>query len=156
MFSILRTLHTFHVIIPGRKAHSMGRVVLNVVFGNDKNFRLKKICFEAVNFKSAYHAIFGRPAFVKFMARPCYAYLKLKMPGPNGTITVSGDIDKVIECEKGNVIFAESAIATEDLEKLKLQVDPNDITMLKKPTLDLRDKFQATQETKRIALVEGD
>ena len=29
---------TFHGIVPRRKAHSMGRVVLDVVFGNDKNF----------------------------------------------------------------------------------------------------------------------
>ena len=50
---------TFHGIIPGTKAHSMGRVVLDVVFGNNKNFRLKKICFEVGNFKSAYHAIFS-------------------------------------------------------------------------------------------------
>ena len=28
--------------------------------------------------------------------------------------------------------------------------------MVKKPTLDPRDKFQATQETKHIALFEGD
>ena len=147
---------TFHGIIPGRKAHSMGHVVLDVVFGNDKNFRLEIFCFEVVNFKSTYHAIFGRPAFAKFMARPCYAYLKLKMPGPNGTITISGDVDKAIECEKGNAVFAESVITSEELERLKLQVDPNDTTMLKKPTLDARDKFQATQETKCIALVEGD
>ena len=50
---------TFHCIVPSRKAHSMGRVVLDVIFGNDRNFRLEKICFEVVNLKSAYHAIFG-------------------------------------------------------------------------------------------------
>ena len=109
-----------------------------------------------MNFKTAYHTILGRPAFTKFMAGPCDAYLKLKMPSPNGTITVSDDVDKAIECEKGNTVFAESVIASEELERLKLQVDPNDATMLKKPTLDPRDKFQAAQETKRIALVEGD
>ena len=53
-----------------------------------------------------------------------------------GTITISGDVDKAIECEKGNAVFAESVIASEELERLKLQVDPNDVTMLKKPTLD--------------------
>ena len=77
------------------------------------------------------------------------------MSGPNGTITISGDVDKAIECEKGNAVFAELVIASEELEQLKLQVGPNDVTMLKKPTLDPRDKFQASQETKRIALVEG-
>ena len=150
------SITTFHGIVPRRKAHSMGRVVLDVVFSNDKKFRLEKICFEVVNFKSAYHAIFSRPAFAKFMARPYYAYLKLKMPCPNGTITISGDVGKAIECETGNIVFAESIIASEELERLNLQVDPNDVTMLKKPTLDPRDKFQAALETKCIFLVEGD
>ena len=77
------------------------------------------------------------------MARPCYAYLKMKMPGHNGTITVHGDVDYAIECEKGNTVFAESVMATERLEQLKLKVDPNDMTIVKKPTLDARDKFQS-------------
>lgn len=154
--SLLTSNTTFHGIVPGRKARSMGGVVLDVVFGSKKNFRLEKICFEVVAFKSTYHAILGWPAFAKFMARPCYAYLKLKLPGPNGNITIDGDGDKAIECEKGNAVFAESVIATEELERLKLSVDPNDMTITKKPTIDAKDKFQAAQETKRFELVEGD
>src|SRR5664279_4210794 len=103
--SLLLTKTTFHGIVPGKKAYPLGRIVLDVAFGTDKNFRLEKICFKVVNFKSSYHVILGRPAFAKFMARTCYAYLKLKIPGPNGVITVSGDLDKVIECEKGNTVF---------------------------------------------------
>ena len=109
-----------------------------------------------MNFRSSYHATLGRPAFAKFMARPCYAYLKMKMPGHNGTITMHGDVDRAIECEKGNAVFAESVIAAEQLEQLKLQVDRNDMTIVKKLTLDARDKFQSAQDTKRIPLVEGD
>ena len=61
-------------------------------------------------FKCAYHAIFGRPAFAKFMARPCYIYNKLKMPGENGTITISGNFKKAKECERGMTVFAEAVI----------------------------------------------
>jgi hypothetical protein len=32
--------------------------------------------------------VLGRPCYAKFMAIPNYTYLKLKMPGPNGVITV--------------------------------------------------------------------
>ena len=32
------------------------------------------------------------------MARPSYVYLKLKMPGPKGVITVTGNWQKVEEC----------------------------------------------------------
>ena len=153
---LVPTITTFHGIVPGKKAYPLGKIALDVVFVTAKNFRLEKIWFEVVNFRSSYHAILGRPAFAKFMARPCYAYLKMKLPGPNGIITVHGDIDRAIECEKGNAVFAESVIATEQLEQLKLQVDPNDMTIVKKPTQDSRDKFQSAQETKRIPLVEGD
>jgi hypothetical protein len=47
--------------------------------------------FEVVKIKSRYHSLFGQPADARFMARPCYVYLKLKMPGPEGTIKVDGD-----------------------------------------------------------------
>jgi hypothetical protein len=32
--------------------------------------------------------VLGRPCYAKFMAVSNYTYLKLKMPGPNGVITV--------------------------------------------------------------------
>ena len=35
-----------------------------------------------------------RPAYAKFMAVPNYTYLKLKLPGPNGVITVSGSFEQ--------------------------------------------------------------
>ena len=41
-----------------------------------------------------YHAILGRSAYAMFMAVPNYTYLKLKMPGPNGVITVSGSFEQ--------------------------------------------------------------
>jgi hypothetical protein len=77
---------TFHGIVPGHMAHSMGRIVLDVAFGMMENFRWENICFELVNFKSPYHCILGRPAFAKFMACPCYTYNRLKILGLAGII----------------------------------------------------------------------
>ena len=42
-----------------------------------------------VGFYGTYHTILGRPYYVKFMAVPNYTYLTLKMPSPDGVITVS-------------------------------------------------------------------
>ena len=81
----------FHGIIPEKKAHSMGMITLTVVFGTPSNLQKEKITFEVVDFPSAYHALLGRPAYARFMAIPCYVYLKLKMPGLRGVITISGD-----------------------------------------------------------------
>ena len=61
----------FHGVVPGRQAQSLGQITLEVTFGKPENYRTEDISFEVVPFKSAYHAIFGRPAFAKFMARSC-------------------------------------------------------------------------------------
>ena len=88
----------FHGIVPGKKVESLGQIALDVVFGGEKNFRKEKLTFEVVDFHSAYHAILGRPAYAHFMARPCYVYLKLKIPGPKGVITVTSDRKIAEEC----------------------------------------------------------
>ena len=71
-----------------------------MVFGNATNFRKETLEFEVVDWKSQYHAILGRPAFTRFMAVPHYAYVKLKMPGPHGVITVSGSFIRSDRCDK--------------------------------------------------------
>ncbi|KAK1662350.1 hypothetical protein QYE76_050509 [Lolium multiflorum] len=66
----------------------------------NRQFQEGKVEFEVVNWESQYHAILGRPAYAKFMAVPHYAYLKLKMPGNNGTnITVYGSFSRSDNCD---------------------------------------------------------
>jgi hypothetical protein len=91
---------TFHGIVPGKAVYPLGKISLEVVFGNATNFRKEILDFEMVDWKSQYHAILGRPAFARFMAVPHYAYLKLKMPGPHGVITVSGSFVRSDRCDK--------------------------------------------------------
>ena len=57
---LIPTSTTFHGIIPGCKAYPIGRVVLEVAFGNETNFRKERVSFEVVNFKSPYHCVLGR------------------------------------------------------------------------------------------------
>ena len=52
-----------------------------------------------VGFQETYHAILGRPCYTKFMAVPNYTYLKLKMPGLGGVITVGTSFQRAYECE---------------------------------------------------------
>ena len=73
---------TFHGIVPGKSGQPIGRVSLEVAFGNTKNFCSEILSFEVVKFKSPYHGILGRPTYARFMARPCYIYRKLKMSSP--------------------------------------------------------------------------
>jgi hypothetical protein len=131
---------------------------LEVAFGSDVNFRCESLSFEVVKIKSPYHALFGRPAYAKFMARPCYIYLKLKMPGPRGTITVNGDREIALECEEGDVVYAETACAAEELKYYTINVDPADMTPLKKPTTEADPplKFKSAKDTKDIEFIPGD
>ena len=60
------------------------------------------LTFEIVDFLGAYHAILGRPCYAKFMASPSCTYLKLKMPGPHGVITIGGDLQQAHLYEREN------------------------------------------------------
>ena len=98
---------SLHGVIPGKKVESLGQITLDV----------EKLTFEVVDFQSAYHAILGRPAYARFMARPCYVYLKLKMPGPRGVITVTGNRQKAEEClQKGSKI-ADAQMAAVEMQE---------------------------------------
>ena len=41
---------SFHGVIPGKKAESLGQIALDVVFGDSKNYRKEKLTFEVMDF----------------------------------------------------------------------------------------------------------
>ncbi|KAK1665070.1 hypothetical protein QYE76_053229 [Lolium multiflorum] len=109
-----------------------------------------------VPFKSSYHVIFGRPTYHKFHARACYIYNKLKIPGPNGMITVSGDYKKARDCEEGEAAFAESVISGEELQGYRAAVDLSELQTTKKQISEQKNSFKAAIDTKKHDLIEGD
>ena len=94
------TKTTFKGIILGVEACCTGSITLEVVFGSSDNFRSKELIFDIVPFRSGYHALLGRTAFARFNAVPHYAYLKLKMPGPHGVITVDENTERSLRTEE--------------------------------------------------------
>ncbi|XP_073360385.1 uncharacterized protein [Aegilops tauschii subsp. strangulata] len=58
----------FHDIVPGLSGSPIGRIQLNVLFGDSNHFRREPIWFEVVDLSNVYHALLGRPALAKFMA----------------------------------------------------------------------------------------
>ncbi|KAI5001142.1 hypothetical protein ZWY2020_011101 [Hordeum vulgare] len=122
------------------------------------NYRSKSLMIEVVKIKSPYHPLFGRPAYARFMACRCYAYLKLKMPSPKGPITISGERKIAQECEEGSAAYAETACAAEELKFHQANVDPTDMTALKRPTIDVEPpfKFKPMDDTKVIDFTPGD
>jgi len=72
-------------VIPEVRASLHRRITLPVTFGGRVNFWMETLNFEIVDLLGAYQAILGQSCYTKFMAIPNYAYLKLKLPGPQGT-----------------------------------------------------------------------
>jgi hypothetical protein len=113
---------SFHSVAPGKRVHPLGQIDLPVWFGTPDNFRKETLTFEVVGFRGAYHAILGRPCYAKFMVVPNYTYLKMKMPGPKGVITVGKSIEHAFDCDIECVEHADALALDEalvaNLEKL--------------------------------------
>jgi hypothetical protein len=118
----------FHGIAPGKRILPLGQIDLSVCFGIPSNFRKETLTFEVVGFRGTYHAVLGRLCYAKFMAVPNYTYLKLKMPGPNGIITVGSTYRHAYECDAECVEYTEALAVSEaliaDLERLSKEA-PN-------------------------------
>jgi hypothetical protein len=95
---------------------------LEVLFGEKDNHHHEPIWFEVVDLNSPYPALLGRPTLAKFMAVPHYAYLKMKLPGPRGVITVTGCYKKSIECARASSKLVEALVIAEEKRQLLQRV----------------------------------
>jgi hypothetical protein len=73
-----------------------------------RDFRTETLTFEVVGFSRMYHTILGRPAYAKFMVVPNYTYLKLKIPGLKGIITVGPTYQRTYDCDSECFQFVEA------------------------------------------------
>jgi hypothetical protein len=103
----------FHGIIPGKRVLPLGQLDLPVCFGTPSNFQKETLTFEVVGFRGTYHAVLGRSCYAKFMVVPNYTYLKLKMSGPNGVITVGSTYPHAYECDVECVEYADALAESE-------------------------------------------
>src|SRR5438128_12416545 len=56
------------------------------------------VTFGVPHFEIPYNAILGRPLLAKFMVSAHYAYMVIKMPGPQGPITEPIDMEGAMWC----------------------------------------------------------
>jgi hypothetical protein len=140
----------FFVIIPGKVAC---RISLPTTFGMEDNFCTEYLSFEVTDFKSSYHAILGRPMLARFMVVPHYTYLVLKMPAPNGVLSVYGDLvvsfkcdNKALDIATTNTYFDTSVVMIVEAAK----VTPSDLTIPEQKRTDTA--LNATPATKKVCL----
>ena len=78
---------------------------------------------------------------------PHYAYLKLKMPGPHGPITVDGDFQKSDRCNAEFNKISQSFGMQEELEQISKTNDHSMLLLTQRTSPDL--DFNATNDTKK-------
>jgi hypothetical protein len=91
--------------------------------------------------------VLGRPCYAKFMAIPNYTYLKLKMPGPKGVITVGPTYCHAYECDMECVEYAEALAESEALIA--------DLDCLSKEAPDVKrhaSNFEPAEAVKSVSL----
>jgi hypothetical protein len=142
----------FHGVTPGKRVQPLGQIDLPVWFGTPSNFCKETLTFEVVGFQGAYHAILGRPCYAKFMAVPNYTYLKMKMPGRNGVITVGSSIEHAFDCDVECVEHAEVLALDEALVTTLEKMVNEDLDSTTKHA----GNFEAAKQTKEVPLDPAD
>ena len=150
------TKSPFYGIVPGNAAMPLGTISLLVTFGTRSNYRTEYIKFKVADFDASYHAILGRPAMAKFVAVHHYVYLLLTMPGPNGILSLRGDLKKSFVCDQGAIQCASTSrapntvgevlAATQQLSESGMEIPTKKSGQIKPP---------ADVGTKPIQLQEG-
>jgi hypothetical protein len=86
------------------------------MFGDQVHYHKETLSFKVIDLKGPYHAILGRPCYDKFMSIPSYVYLKLKMLGPCGVITVTGSFQDAYECKRLALELAQQYLILDELK----------------------------------------
>jgi hypothetical protein len=103
------------------------------------------------NFDCGYNAIIGKPRLAKFMAILHYTYMILKIPGPQGIITVRSNFQGAAECFR---VAIQAALTTKPSETSSAQANSKPEEDLTVPANEAQavTSMRSTEETKRINL----
>jgi hypothetical protein len=114
----------------------------------------------------AYNAFLERPALTKFLVIPHYAYLVLKVSGPNRVISIKGDVKRGYDCDKESCEMADWLMASKELQefnKALVEAHP-DLIMPKAKTSQTSIQLeyslnkmipQSLEEPSKVACVEN-
>ncbi|XP_066373252.1 uncharacterized protein [Miscanthus floridulus] len=139
----------FHGVILGAQTYPLKQIDLPIMFGNRANSCSEVLTLEVVDFLGSYHTILGRPCYAKFMAIPNYTYLKLKMPGPNGVITVSSAFLHAFTCDREHYELTTMVVNSSELPRLGESLIPA-VPDCNKPTSLMA--FCPLKETKAVGI----
>jgi hypothetical protein len=87
-----------------KRIEALGKIDVNVTFGQDATMRMKVITFDVVDFVYPYNAIFGRNTINKFAAVIHQGYLLMKIPTTAGVILVYGSQEEARRAERNTSV----------------------------------------------------
>jgi hypothetical protein len=151
----LKELHEsdtpFFGIVPTEGEYPLRHIYMSATFGTPEKYRTEFLRFDVANFDYGYNAIIGRPGLPKFMAIPHYTYMILKMPGPQGIITVCADFQSAAECFR---VAIQAAITTKPLATSSAQANskPEEDLAIPANEAQVVTSMRLTEEIKRINL----
>jgi hypothetical protein len=91
------------------------------------------------------------------MAIPHYSYLLLKMPGPNGVLSLQGDLKHAFDCDVRAIQIAakaQAASGTEEIATIAAEINPKELEIPAKRPNILAPPKEA--DVKQIDLGTGD
>jgi hypothetical protein len=87
------------VRLRNKRIEALGKIDVNVTFGQDATMRTEVITFDVVEFVHPYNAIFGRNTINKFVVVIHQGYLLMKIPTAAGVISVYGSQEEARRAE---------------------------------------------------------
>jgi hypothetical protein len=151
----LKELHEsdtpFFSILLTEGEYPLGHIYMPITFATLENYRTEFLRFEVASFDCGYNAIIDRPGLTKFMAILHYSHMILKMPGPQGIITVRADFQGAAECFR---VAINAALTTKPPTASTVQANSKPEGDLAIPTNEAQavTSMRPTEETKRINL----
>jgi hypothetical protein len=87
-----------------KRIEVLGKIDVNVTFGQDATMRAEVISFDVVDFSYPYNAIFDRHTINKFAAVIHQGYLLMKIPTAAGVISVYGSQEEAQRAERNTSV----------------------------------------------------
>jgi hypothetical protein len=100
----------------GKRIEALGKIELNVTFGEGNTQRIEAITFYVVDINYPYNDIFGRNTIIKFAAVIHQPYLCMKLPTAGGVVTVLGNQEEARRCEDNTTYATKNVHAIEAAE----------------------------------------
>jgi hypothetical protein len=87
-----------------KRIEALGKIDVNVTFGQDANMRTEVTTFDVVDFVCPYNAIFGHNTINKFVAVIHQGYLLMKIPTAAGVSSVYGSQEEARRAERNTSV----------------------------------------------------